>query len=383
MPTTATIRAGVPAISKAVYHRIRFACHDPAAIIEIDDGQRTRSLLILRDVEQERARTLARADKVYVPRDFVPPGGLSGERDIATAQAAIECLRRHAITRARGDRTLPLLYVALAREAGIEIELDPDLGIRERRQKDEQEVELLRQAQHATESAIRMACETIARATARADGVLIHDDAPLTSERIRTLIDIHLMQRGYLSADTILACGPIGADCHHPGAGVLRTGEPAIVDVFPMNQSTFYHGDCTRMVVHGAVPEIVSRMHAMVVHAKQSAERATRAGATGDGVHRATVAALTAHGVHIGFPPAGAPDDLIYLPHGTGHGLGLDLKEPPLLDFNGPELLPGDAVTIEPAVYCKSVGGVRIEDLYIVRANGAENLNTLPEGLTW
>ena len=51
------------------------------------------------------------------------------------------------------------------------------------------------------------------------------------------------------------------------------------------------------------------------------------------------------------------------------------------MDFNGVELLPGDCVTIEPAVYCKRVGGVRIEDMYIVRAGGADNLNNLPEGL--
>lgn len=213
--------------------------------------------------------------------------------------------------------------------------------------------------------------------------MLIHDGAPLTSDRIRTMIDLHLMQLGYLNADTIVASGPIGADCHHPGAGEIRTSEPVIVDVFPMNKSTFYHGDCTRMVVHGEIPDVVARMHAMVVQAKQAAERATRAGATGDAVHRATVDSLKAHDVHIGFPPADASDDLIFLPHGTGHGLGLDLKEPPLLDFNGPELLSGDAVTIEPAVYCRAVGGVRIEDLYIVRELGAENLNTLPEALVW
>jgi Xaa-Pro aminopeptidase len=100
-------------------------------------------------------------------------------------------------------------------------------------------------------------------------------------------------------------------------------------------------------------------------------------------VHQATVAVLKQHNVHIGFPPTDAPRELIFLPHGTGHGIGLDLKEPPLLDFKGVELLAGDAVTIEPAVYCAAVGGVRIEDLYIVRDNGAENLNTLPEDLRW
>lgn len=378
----ATLRAGVPALSKAVYHRIRFLAHDPAVCIDLL-GPPARSIVIVRDVELERARKAIKNARVYTPKDFAPAEGLSGDREIATAQAAAECLRRNAVRRVAGDRSLPLLYVSLAREAGVDIELGPDLGVLERRRKDEQEVSHLRTCQQATESAIRFACETIARAPANREGVLQYQGADLTADVVRRLVDLHLMNLGFANDDSIIAPGPIGSDCHHPGEGAIRTGEPVIIDVFPMDKRTLYHGDCTRMVVHGDVPEVVARMHAMVREAKQAAERATRAGVTGDSVHRATVDVLQRHNVHIGFPPPGAPDDLIFLPHGTGHGIGLDLKEPPLLDFNGVELLAGDCVTIEPAVYCKSIGGVRIEDMYIVRDGGVENLNTLQDGLRW
>ena len=371
-----TIRAGVPAIAKAVYHAIRFVAHDPAVFITIP-GQ--RSILIIRDVELQRAKQHAKADRVYTPKDFTPASGLSGDREIATAQASAECLRRHAVRRVAGDRSLPLVYVEMLREVGVEVVLDPELGVADRRRKDDAEVEHLRQAQRDTESVIRMACELIRHATARHNGDLEHEGELLTSERVKTLIDLHLLKLGYANGESIVAGGPIGADCHHPGAGVLRTGEPVIIDVFPQNKTTLYHGDCTRMTIHGDVPPMVSRMLTMVREAKQAAERATRAGVTGDSVHHATVNVLKAHGVHIGFPSANAPGDLIFLPHGTGHGLGIDLKEPPLLDFNGVELVSGDAVTIEPAVYCSAIGGVRIEDLYVVRDGGCDNLGGLPE----
>ena len=382
MRIQARIRAGVPAISKAVYHRLRFAAHDPAVCIDLLNPT-PRTIVIVRDVELERARKIVKNARVYTPKDFAPAEGLSGDREIATAQAAVECLRRNAVQHAAGDRSLPLLYVALAREAGIEIELDPDLGVTERRRKDEQEVSHLRTCQQVTESAIRFACETIARATPNREGVLQHDGADLTADIVRRMIDLHLMDRGFASDDSIIAPGPIGADCHHPGEGVIRTGVPVIVDVFPRDKNTLYNGDCTRTVVHGDIPDTVLCMHAIVKEAKLAAERATRAGVTGDSVHRATVEVLKRHNIHIGFAPPDAPDDLIFIPHGTGHGIGLDLKEPPLLDFNGVELLAGDCVTIEPALYCKSIGGVRIEDMYIVRADGAENLNTLQDGLRW
>jgi Xaa-Pro aminopeptidase len=69
--------------------------------------------------------------------------------------------------------------------------------------------------------------------------------------------------------------------------------------------------------------------------------------------------------------------------HGTGHGVGLDVHEPPLLDFNGPSLLQGDAVTIEPGLYQSGIGGVRVEDLLIVTSSSPLNLNRLPEELNW
>jgi Xaa-Pro aminopeptidase len=54
-----------------------------------------------------------------------------------------------------------------------------------------------------------------------------------------------------------------------------------------------------------------------------------------------------------------------------------------LLDTGGPELVVGDAVTIEPGLYDKRVGGIRVEDMVIVTREGCENLNQLPEGLQW
>jgi Xaa-Pro aminopeptidase len=71
------------------------------------------------------------------------------------------------------------------------------------------------------------------------------------------------------------------------------------------------------------------------------------------------------------------------MPHGTGHGIGLEVHEPPLLDFKGPKLLAGDVITIEPGLYCHLWGGVRSEDMVAVMDHGCESLNTLPDTLNW
>jgi Xaa-Pro aminopeptidase len=375
---------GVPAVNAALYHRVRFLAGDPTAFMELADQEgQPHSIFILRDIELQRARQHARADLVACPADYAPSIGLSGDRETATAQAAAECLRRHGVTRVIADRTLPLIYADVARQQGLAVECDWELGVSDRRSKDEQEVEWLREAQADTEQAMRLACEMIARAAADTQGVLRVDGAALTAERVRAAVDHFLLDRGYANPPAIIAAGPQGADCHDLGSGPLRTGQPVIIDIFPRNQRTRYNGDCTRTVVHGAIPEELRRMHQAVLAAKQAAEAATRAGVTGEQVHAATSAAILQHGYQMGLP--GEEDPLSYcaMTHGTGHGIGLDVHEPPLLDKKGPTLVIGDALTIEPGLYCRQIGGVRVEDMVIVTATGCDNLNTLPTGLDW
>lgn len=379
--TTATVMAGIPATNLSLYRAMRFKVGDPAALLVLPkpDGSRER-VLIIRDIEMDRARRHARADRVHCPADFEPASGLSGDRETATAQSVAECLRRAGVREVRADRTLPLIYAHFIGAAGIALVCDTELGVLERRSKDAEELAWLREAQRATEGAMRLACETVARAQAAADGSLMHDGRPLTSEVLRAIIDIHLLSAGYENPESIVACGAQGADCHDHGHGPLRTGEPVIVDIFPRNRKTLYNGDMTRTVVNGAVPPEVARMHAAVVDAKRAAIAAVRPGATGQSVHEATLAGLSRHGFAAGQP---AEPRVAVISHGTGHGIGLDVHEPPLLAMKGPALVVGDVVTVEPGLYAIGIGGVRIEDMVAVTESGSENFNSLHEGLDW
>ena len=185
----AYVAAGIPATQSIIYWRIGFSVGDQVVLVELPKDGGFESVLILRDIEMDRARRHARVDRVACPADFAPAGGLSGDRETANAQAAAECLRRAGVTHVVGDRSLPLLVVDQIRRAGIDVACDPDRWVKERRRKSPEEIAHLREAQRVTEGAIQLACETIARATARADGVLLHEGAPLTSERVRALVD--------------------------------------------------------------------------------------------------------------------------------------------------------------------------------------------------
>jgi Xaa-Pro aminopeptidase len=124
-------------------------------------------------------------------------------------------------------------------------------------------------------------------------------------------------------------------------------------------------------------------MRAAVAAAKAAGIAAVRAGATGQQVHEATIGVIKGHGYAVGLPGDDAPDTYCAMVHGTGHGVGLEVHEPPLLDFGGPELIVGDALTVEPGLYSKATGGVRLEDLVVTTSDGCINLNRLPEELSW
>ncbi|XZE45524.1 M24 family metallopeptidase [Pirellulaceae bacterium SH467] len=375
--------AGVPVLNAGLYRTAGFLVGDPVVWIELSDGELSERHFILRDIELDRARKHSRATHCWSPLDFAPKNGLSGDRETATAQSAAEFLKRRKLDTVIVDRSIPMIYVHMLREAGLEVQCDLDWGILERRQKTAEEIEKIYFAQQQTEKVMERACQTVARSVADRDGVLYHDGGPLTSERLQSLIDVWLLELGFSNPTSIVAGGPVGADCHDHGHGFLRTEEPVIVDIFPRDKKTLYNGDCTRTVVHGGVSETLARMHSAVVRAKGAATSAVRAGVTGQQVHEATIRSMEQDGYAMGLPPADAPDSYTAMTHGTGHGLGLEVHEPPLLAMGGPTLLVGDVVTIEPGLYSKAIGGVRVEDIVVVESDGYRSLNHLHEGLDW
>ena len=261
------------------------------------------TLLIIRDIEAERAARDAIIDAVSIPANHVPEGGLSGDRATATAQATAQCLKDLSPDLVLVDRSTPFIYVHELMEAGLTVRYDSELGVVDRRSKSSGELEALQAAQSDTERVMESVCRLIGSARPDSSGILQHEGSELTSERVRLHIDQALLALGYDNPGSIVAGGPQAADCHAHGTGALRTSEPVIVDIFPHSKHTRYHGDCTRTVVNGEIPDEVHRMHSAVVEAKAAGIAAITPQATGESVHQATIRVIEAHGFHSGLPP--------------------------------------------------------------------------------
>lgn len=376
-PAIARIMAGIPDQNASLFRRIGVPLGDPAAWIELD----SRRIALVRDLEMDRVLRAGHADEVTCPGQHPPPAGLSPDRETATAEAVAQLLRAAKVERIHADRSLPYIFVWHLEQAEIEVLYDQEMGVLDRRTKTSLEIESLATAQRTTEEVMRIVCETIAHASAAADGTLRHAGDLLTSERIRSMAAQEFIKRNYsMSHGAIVATTPQVADCHHCGSGPLYTERPIVIDLFPRDETTRYWGDCSRTVVHGQASDTVKAMHRAVLEAKATAISALTAGTTAHAVHAASENVLTRHGYR---SSRGSITDHPSIQHGTGHGIGLDLHEPILLDFDGGEILEGEVFTIEPGLYGRHDGGIRIEDMLVVTSGAARNLNALPESLSW
>ena len=261
------------------------------------------------------------------------------------------------------------------REQGVTVDVETEGVVGEiRATKTDREVAHVREAQRANEAALRAAEELLREANAE-NGRLHHDGETLTSERVRTVIETTLVEHGYALDDTIVACGADGADPHDRGGGPLAPDEPVVVDVFPRSKATKYHADMTRTFVVGEPTAEVRRRHEVTLEAMAAAydvlDAGTAAGITGAAVHDAVCDVYEDAGYDTFRSNPQAETGFI---HSTGHGVGLDVHESPSVSPDGGELRPGNVVTVEPGLYDPAHGGLRVEDLVVVREGGYENL---------
>ena len=294
---------------------------------------------------------------------------------------AAKLLRERASEAARVSPRLQAGYLEDLRAAGLDIEVDRDLFRAERRHKSRQESAFIEAAQHAAEAAVVEVVSQLAQADIK-DGILWLDGSPLTSERVIARASLLLGEQGFTCPDMIVAGSPECAMPHYRGAGPIRAGAPVVIDIFPAGRTSHYHGDITRTVVIGEIPDEVRLMHAAVLQALDAGIESIREGVSGREVHRAVCHVLVDRGFGTTTKGFEGPDGAARMNHSTGHGLGLDVHEDPRLrDPNENALFEGDIVTVEPGLYLLGLGGVRVEDAGMVTKDGFTNFTTLTRSL--
>lgn len=219
---------------------------------------------------------------------------------------------------------------------------------------------------------IRAACELADEAlrTVLEDGL-----AGRTERDVAIELELRMRQLGAQapSFPTIVAAGPYAALPHaEPRPQAIPRDVLVTIDWGALHEG--YCSDCTRTYATGeGIPAQAREVYELVLAAQQRGLDVLREGPSGrevDALAREVIEAA-GHGEHFG--------------HGLGHGVGMEVHEPPRLSRTAPEdepLRAGNVVTVEPGVYIPDVLGVRIEELTVVTHRGCEVLTTLPRELT-
>jgi Xaa-Pro aminopeptidase len=217
---------------------------------------------------------------------------------------------------------------------------------------------------------ITFAAETADKALADVRDVLVRSmSEPVTERDVRDELEYRMRRHGAdgPSYETIVATGTNAARPHHrPTSQLLREGDSVVIDVGGLVDG--YHSDMTRTYLLGNVDPVLQTMFDVVSESQLRGVAAVQAGVLPSEIDRICRSWIT----EAGFGPE--------FVHGTGHGVGLQIHESPWLraQSNQP-LRDGEVVTVEPGVYRVGLGGVRIEDLLLVRAAESTTLTHTPK----
>ena len=234
---------------------------------------------------------------------------------------------------------------------GVSLVPAPGLAENQRLVKDQEELAMLQLAIDAADKAMDQVCPAITPG--------------MTEKEVAWKMETAMRDAGAdaISFDTIVAAGPNGAMAHHqPTDYLIKHGDPIVIDMGAKVGG--YCSDLSRSIAVGEPDETFKKIYDIVLGAQLTAINTVKVGLTGeetDSLSR-NVIAEAGYGDNFG--------------HSLGHGVGLEIHENPRVGPRSSDILELNTVfTVEPGIYLTGWGGIRIEDIVILREDGAVPLS--------
>ncbi|HEY3755974.1 MAG TPA: Xaa-Pro peptidase family protein [Opitutaceae bacterium] len=337
-------------------------------------GRRGKKYAVVSALEFGRVKRTSEFDVVLPLEDWVKRTKEARPRQSAgVADIIAQLARTYQIRSFRVPNDFPAGLYQRLRKLGVKVEPESgSLFFPEREIKTAAEAAGIREGNRAS-SAGFAAAEKVLRESKARNGRLYHRGNVLTSERLKFAIESACLEAGAVSSGTICAGGDQACDPHERGSGPLRANELIILDIFPRVTATGYYGDMTRTFLRGRASDVQKAIVAAVRAAQLAALKHIRAGVNGREVHAAAAQVF----VDRGFETKTTAQGSVGFFHGTGHGLGLEIHEPPRMSPSADiKLKAGTVVTVEPGLYYPGIGGCRIEDVVQVTAKAPRFLSS-------
>ena len=338
-------------------------------------GSRGRKFAVVSALEFGRVKRTSDFDVVLPLEDYIRRArALWPQRRAGPAEVIYLAAREQKQTRFTVPEDFPANVYEKLFELGLDLTVAEGLLFPERELKTRAESAAIREG-NACSARGFAAAERVLRTSRVRGRKLVYQGRPLTSERLKFEIEVACLEAGGVSSNTIVAGGDQACDPHERGSGPLRANELIIVDIFPRITRTGYHGDMTRTFLRGRASDAQRQLVAAVRAGQLAALRMIRAGVNGREVHRKVVEVFTSRG----FETKQTTQGSVGFFHGTGHGLGLAIHEPPRMSGSVDYILRRNSVvTVEPGLYYPGLGGCRIEDVVQVTATAPKMLSAYP-----
>jgi Xaa-Pro aminopeptidase len=372
MPNQALLIIASSEKNADLYYATRFLAPDTFVFVQT----REKKYILASDLEIDRAKKEPCVHEAVSTSRLVSEYKQKHKKACSFTKLVLYFLKKKKIKSVLVPGNFPVQYYEPLKRAGLRIRYQSGVFFKERLIKDRAEISAITRALRATEKAAGKAVQVLKRSVIRKNK-LYFSGKPLTSEMLRTVIHQALLAEGCSGEHTIVSCGRHSSDPHGRGSGPLYAHQPILMDIFPRSEKTLYYADFTRTVVRGKASPLLKKMYAAVKEGQEIAFKMIRHGIAGNKIHEAIQARFTQMGFKTGLQGGRAQGFF----HSTGHGLGLELHEPPRIGPGQDVLKAGQVVTVEPGLYYKGAGGVRLEDVVVVTKKGCKNLTRFPRRL--
>jgi Xaa-Pro aminopeptidase len=321
-------------------------------------------------LEVDRAGKKSRLDQVHLDSPWRSIADSKSRNGLAAIAAAF--LEHNNIVNLRVPAQFPLGYAEQLRSWGFKVTPAETAFFPDRAIKNEYEIRCLAKAERLTRKAMMQAETYLTHCSVGDDNILRDGETgnKVKSADVRRIIETFLIGHGAMPTHTIVACGCEGADPHNVGHGFIRANQTIIIDIFPRLLDTGYWGDMTRTYVKGKAGPKIKKLYNTVRKGQDIGLSMVADGVDGINIHKA----ITDYFDQQGFPTKIIRGKQTGFFHGVGHGVGLEIHESPRISTKNDILKTGQVVTVEPGLYYPSLGGVRLEDMVVIRDNGCDNL---------
>lgn len=274
------------------------------------------------------------------------------------------------------------LFADFLRNEGLNVKPFHNLIEKARETKEPDEIKEMTAVQRIAEKATSEIIDTIANCKTEPNGTLtfsVHGKKePLTAGVVKSLMGHVFIDKGVVTEETIVSCGPKSAIPHYFGEpnDKLKANQPIIMDIFPLSMRKRYGTDMTRTVVKGKAHKEIKKKFDTVFEARNASLDAIHADVLGSDVYNICCDVFEKAGYET---TRGGKQIEKGFTHSLGHGVGLAVHESPGMSevYKFP-LKEHTVVTVEPGLYDPKIGGVRIEDIVEVTKKGCNNLTKMP-----